>query len=332
MRFGPFVLDPVNRQLMRGDEVVELGSRYFDALELLVRHPHTLIAKDRFMDEVWRGIPVTDEALTQCIRTLRRALGDKASAPDFIETVPKHGYRFLADVEAAGAQPFARKSAPTSPAARIAGATTLGGLGAGFVGGAFYGVLGTSGGVSAFVTVLLLTTALAVLGGAGIGTGMALASLWRGEQSLALIAGGGAGGVVVGSLGSALALHGMQALTGVMPPQVTGLFEGLALGLAAGFALVSARKLALSRRAALLCAAGTGALIAGITAFFGGRFYAMTLLLMEREFPRSRLDMGGVARLFGEDGFYMFTQLGTAMLEGAVFASAIVFANFAWRR
>ena len=44
-------------------------------------------------------MPVTDEALTQCIKTLRRQLGDSASSPRFIETVPKHGYRFIAPVE-----------------------------------------------------------------------------------------------------------------------------------------------------------------------------------------------------------------------------------------
>ena len=44
-------------------------------------------------------MPVTDEALTQCIRTLRRKLGDDANRPRFIETVPKHGYRFIAPVE-----------------------------------------------------------------------------------------------------------------------------------------------------------------------------------------------------------------------------------------
>ena len=50
------------------------------------------------MGEVWRGIPVTDEALTQCIRTLRKQLGDDAARPRFIETVPKNGYRFVAPV------------------------------------------------------------------------------------------------------------------------------------------------------------------------------------------------------------------------------------------
>ena len=81
---------------------VDLNARYFDALALLVREAGTLVSKDRFLAEVWRGVPVTDEALTQCIRTLRRLLGDDASRPRFIETVPKHGYRFIAPVEAIG--------------------------------------------------------------------------------------------------------------------------------------------------------------------------------------------------------------------------------------
>src|SRR5918992_251027 len=101
-RFDRFILDPGDRQLRCDDEPVELNARYLDALALLVREAGRLVSKDRFMDEVWRGVPVTDEALTQCIRTLRRQLGDDAANPRFIETVPKHGYRFIALVEAAG--------------------------------------------------------------------------------------------------------------------------------------------------------------------------------------------------------------------------------------
>ena len=54
-------------------------------------------------------MPVTDEALTQCIKTLRRQLGDDASRPRFIETVPKHGYRFIAPVEALDGPTAARE-------------------------------------------------------------------------------------------------------------------------------------------------------------------------------------------------------------------------------
>jgi DNA-binding winged helix-turn-helix (wHTH) protein len=96
--FDEFSLDFGDRRLRRAGEPVELSSRYFDALVLLLSEAGKLVSKDRFMDEVWRGVPVTDEALTQCIKTLRRQLGDDASAPRFIETVPKHGYRFIAAV------------------------------------------------------------------------------------------------------------------------------------------------------------------------------------------------------------------------------------------
>src|SRR3569833_3702183 len=107
--FEKFILDPDDRPLRRGSDAVELSGRYFDALALLVREHGKLISKDRFLDEVWRGVPVTDEALTQCVRPLRRQLGDDAGRPRFIETVPKHGYRFIADVDSsAGPLPPAR--------------------------------------------------------------------------------------------------------------------------------------------------------------------------------------------------------------------------------
>ena len=329
LRFGDFTLDLADRRLVRGGEPVELGSRYFDALALLACHPGQLVSKDRFMDEVWRGIPVTDEALTQAIRTLRRALGDEAAAPRFIETVPKHGYRFVAEVGTDA--PPAEKRVPQSPAARIAGATTLGGLAAGLVGGIFYGALGTSGGAAGFVTILILTCALALLGGAGIGSGMALTAIWRGKKDWAVVLGGAAGGVVVGALGSVLASHGLASLTGIVPPRVTGMFEGLALGTAASLACVAAWRYDLSRTAATALALAIGAILAGATAFAGGRFYALTLSLLEGLFPASDLDVSALAQVFGEGGFFMFSILGTAMLEGAVFTAAIVLANTSWR-
>ena len=100
--FDLFRLDPADRRLTRDGAPVEVSARYFDALALLVAERGRLVSKDRFMGEVWRGIPVTDEALTQCIRTLRKQLGDDAARPRFIETVPKHGYRFVAPVEVLG--------------------------------------------------------------------------------------------------------------------------------------------------------------------------------------------------------------------------------------
>lgn len=100
-RFDSFVLDLDDRQLSRDGVPLELSGRYLDALALMLAESGRLVSKDRFMDEVWRGVPVTDEALTQCVRSLRKVLGDDATRPRFIETVPKYGYRFVASVEVA---------------------------------------------------------------------------------------------------------------------------------------------------------------------------------------------------------------------------------------
>ncbi len=121
--FGPFVLDSEHRTLHQiGHEAghgdvhpVPLNSRYFDALVMLVENAGELISKDRFNEEVWRSVPVTDEALTQCIRSLRSALGDKARTPRFIETVPKHGYRFVAEVSQAPGADSAPGTSSTGP-------------------------------------------------------------------------------------------------------------------------------------------------------------------------------------------------------------------------
>ena len=149
-RFERFLLDPHDRRLSRDDAPVELNARYLDALALLVREQGKLVSKERFHDEVWRGVPVTDEALTQCIRTLRRQLGDDAARPRFIETVPKHGYRFIAPVEQVAPGPEARPAGKIPPTRSwqlfflLGGAGTIGGGIAGLFGGLFYGFAGAA--------------------------------------------------------------------------------------------------------------------------------------------------------------------------------------------
>src|SRR6478735_6115660 len=146
-RFEQFELDPANRRLSRDGAPVELNARYLDALVLLAGEQGRLVSKDRFLEEVWRGIPVTDEALTQCIKTLRRQLGDDAANPRFIETVPKHGYRFIAGVEGASSEPAAvrqRSAVEWRDALLLGAAGTIGGGLAGFIGGLFYGFTAAS--------------------------------------------------------------------------------------------------------------------------------------------------------------------------------------------
>ena len=96
--FGPFQLDPIDRTLVCESKPVALQPRSFDVLLLLVSRAGALINKEQFRTEVWAGAVVTDNALTRCIRQLRSALADSTSSPAFIATVPRHGYRFVAQV------------------------------------------------------------------------------------------------------------------------------------------------------------------------------------------------------------------------------------------
>src|SRR5688572_9560053 len=190
LRFEGFELDPGNRRLSRDGAPVELNARYLDALVLLAGERGRLVSKDRFLAEVWRGIPVTDEALTQCIKTLRRQLGDDAANPRFIETVPKHGYRFLASVEVAGvAQPEAAGTAAPASLAPwqrflvLGMAGAIGGGAAGLTGGLLYGFAGVStpvqpgvGALSVLLVVTAVCIAVGAIGGAGVGFGIATAA------------------------------------------------------------------------------------------------------------------------------------------------------------
>jgi DNA-binding winged helix-turn-helix (wHTH) protein len=97
-RFDDFYLDARNRRLLRGGEPVPLNSKYLDALLLLVSRSGQLVEKQLIFEEVWDGVFVTDAALTQCIKDIRRQLGDDASNPRYIKTVPKHGYIFIGNV------------------------------------------------------------------------------------------------------------------------------------------------------------------------------------------------------------------------------------------
>lgn len=96
--FGPFRLDVASLQLWRGDEVVALTPKAFDTLLVLIRHRHQLVRKDALINAVWASAFVSEDSLTQSITSLRRALGDDPHQPEYITTVPRRGYRFIAPV------------------------------------------------------------------------------------------------------------------------------------------------------------------------------------------------------------------------------------------
>jgi DNA-binding winged helix-turn-helix (wHTH) protein len=94
-RFADFTLSPRRRLLLRGDVEVRLIPRYFDLLLLLVERRNEAVTRDEIFDKVWSDVVVSDGALTQAIRSIRRSLEDDAREPRFIRTVSRHGYRFV---------------------------------------------------------------------------------------------------------------------------------------------------------------------------------------------------------------------------------------------
>jgi DNA-binding winged helix-turn-helix (wHTH) protein len=93
--FGDFILSPSRRLLVRNGREVALIPRYFDLLMLLVERRGEVVNRRQIFDAVWSDVVVSDGALSQAVRTLRRALGDDSREPAFIRTVSRHGYRFV---------------------------------------------------------------------------------------------------------------------------------------------------------------------------------------------------------------------------------------------
>jgi eukaryotic-like serine/threonine-protein kinase len=93
--FGPFRLDPAERILLRGNEIVPLTPKAFDTLYLLVRNSGHLLEKEEMIRALWPDTFVEEGSLSNNIFLLRKALGDD---PAFIETVPRRGYRFVGAV------------------------------------------------------------------------------------------------------------------------------------------------------------------------------------------------------------------------------------------
>lgn len=97
--FGPFRLDKVEQFLLRGNEVVPLTPKLFEILLALAENSGRLQSKEELMQIVWPDSHVEEGNLTRNISTLRKLLGEGSDENKYIETVPKRGYRFVADVK-----------------------------------------------------------------------------------------------------------------------------------------------------------------------------------------------------------------------------------------
>jgi DNA-binding winged helix-turn-helix (wHTH) protein len=130
--FSHFRIDPEERVLLHDGKVVPLTPKVFDTLLSLVEHCREVVSKDELMNFVWPNCHVEEGNLTQNISILRKLLGESPNAPQYIETVPRRGYRFVAPVEEvviephelAIASPPAAETAKVNPPSR-SGATCL---------------------------------------------------------------------------------------------------------------------------------------------------------------------------------------------------------------
>src|ERR1700751_6274184 len=104
-QFGTFRLDLRNECVSTGDEQLTLTPRPFSVLRYLVENPQRLVPHDELLEALWPETYVEPQVLRTYILELRKLLGDDPQAPQFIETIPKRGYRFLAPVTEIGGGP-----------------------------------------------------------------------------------------------------------------------------------------------------------------------------------------------------------------------------------
>ncbi len=339
--FAGFQLNPAQRQLYYHGQRQELNSRYLDALLLLLHHAGELVSKQQFFEQVWPGLVVSDEALTQCIRTLRRVLGDNATAPRFIETVPKHGYRFIAQVSRedgnapASLTPTARPVANETRIERqrqhlwfsigygVAGAAV-----AGLTGGMLYGLLAAmqalnsgSQAMSFLLVLLSVTTLLALVAGSAIAAAISAAQLWRSQQPLWTLLAGALAGLLVGAFVSVLLKDMLILFFGRSPAQLTGATEGLLIGLAVATTVLSLRRQPRLYRLGFALLPG---MLAGLLiSLSGGVLLAGSLAQLAAEFPQATLGKillpEGFARIGLGNGWLHLS----AMLEAGLFSAGL---------
>ncbi|MCA1624811.1 MAG: winged helix-turn-helix domain-containing protein, partial [Acidobacteria bacterium] len=96
--FKNFRLDPEEKVLLHDDKPLAVAPKVLDLLKVLIENHGKLLEKDKLMTEVWADSFVEEGNLTFTVRQLRKILGDDAHEPTFIETVPRRGYRFIAEV------------------------------------------------------------------------------------------------------------------------------------------------------------------------------------------------------------------------------------------
>jgi TolB-like protein len=108
LQFGPYRIDPAQRALFTEDRLIPLQPKVFDTLLALVENQGRILEKDEGLEQVWPDTFVEEGSLARNVSTLRKVLGETPDGKGYIETIPKRGYRFVAQVvQIPGATPEA---------------------------------------------------------------------------------------------------------------------------------------------------------------------------------------------------------------------------------
>jgi DNA-binding winged helix-turn-helix (wHTH) protein len=334
---------------MREGREVPLIPRYFDLLVFLVERRHQAVHRREIFDRVWSDVIVSDSALSQAIRTLRRTLGEDPRDPQFIRTISRHGYQFvfsevveeddadgppgndradLADARVPVAHLIASRA---QQAARLTPVQwmrpAIGGGLAGMLAGAAGGLLliasPGNGAPAAVIPVLAaIGAACGAVGGAGVGAGLAAGEAsTRSWRTPAVICGAALGGLIVGSAAQWLTRWSLETLVG-LTAQIGGGLEGLVIGAAAGAGYAGGRR---ELRAIILIT-----VLCGISAFAltraGRPLVGGTIHAVARQAQGSRISLAPLGRLIGEPDFGPLSQTIIGTGEGAAFGLGLALA------
>lgn len=298
--------------MFKGELRVDIPPRYFDLLSFLIENRGRAVTKDNLYDHIWKDEIVTEGAIAQAIRFLRRALEDEARAPRYIRTVSKHGYEWIARVEEKssstdaapasasaelpsaaseldplGHQPGSPRSDDLKEAFRYAasrfGSASLGSAIAGGIAGVFGGVAlvvvsGTAHSLRVVVALATLGILVGGAGGFGVGFGLSFAEALVRDSRWALLAlAGGFSGGLLGAIVHATVGEIFSALLSRSLNTVGGGYEGVWIGTFAGFGYglaTQGRALAAPRSLARLRVVTITALSCSAGAMLGSLFGA----------------------------------------------------------
>ncbi|MGA2219143.1 MAG: winged helix-turn-helix domain-containing protein [Terracidiphilus sp.] len=117
LRIGAWRFNPASGEISREGEHLRLEARTLRLLLCLAEHPGDIVSVDALLDQVWTGVNVSPDSVYQAVASLRRLLGDDPRQPAYIATVPRLGYRMVAEVSPWVDSPTTNSSAPSLPIA-----------------------------------------------------------------------------------------------------------------------------------------------------------------------------------------------------------------------